>query len=38
MVFYRENLLVKNNGFKTIFVIGIFEEALKGLIRPLQAV
>ena len=30
MVFYRENLPVKNNGFKTLFVIVIFEEALKG--------
>ena len=31
---YRDNLPVKNDGFKTMFFIGIFEEALMGLIRP----
>ena len=34
IVFYRENLPVKNHGFKTIVFIGTFEEALQGLVRP----
>ena len=36
MVIYREHLPVKNNGFKTMIFMRIFEEALKGLIRPLR--
>ena len=35
---YRENVPVKNHGFKTMYFIGIFEEALKGqLLRQLLA-
>ena len=37
MFFYRANLPVKNPGFKIMFFVGIFEEALKSLIRPLGA-
>ena len=35
--FYMEIIAVKNHGFKTMFFIGIFEEALKGLIRRIRA-
>ena len=37
MVFDRAILHVKNYGFKTMFFMEIFEEALKGLKRPLRA-
>ena len=37
MVFYRENLPVKNNGFKTMVFYRDLDKALKGLVRPLRA-
>ena len=37
MFSYREKLPVKTHGFKTMVFMGIFEEALNGLTRPLRA-
>ena len=37
MVFYMEiSLPAKKHGFKTMVFIGIFEEALKSLMRPFR--
>ena len=37
MFFYKGNIPVKNHGFKSIVFYRDFEEAFKGLIRPLRA-